>query len=275
MNHSRLPLRRQRLSGPRRRHVRKLGIPLLRAVLFDLGDTLVHLDRPREEVFQASLEAIYSHLTQLGLRADFHRFAKTYVRMFEDASATCSLYKIEIPLPDIIARTLRKHKFGNLEQDLIQRAMEEYYRPEIEAWQVYPDTVDTLVALRDGGFEMGLISNAQSDYAVRTILRKFDLEKFFKVILSSAALRLRKPRAEVFLRALDALNVKPSQTVFVGDSIDADIIGARALGMRALHLLRRPIGKIDHDATVTSLTEALARITSWQNASLAKTTRFP
>ena len=268
----------QRLSGPRRRHVSRLGIRLLRAVLFDLGDTLVHLDRPWDEVFQASLEALYGHLTQLGLRVDFKRFAKTYVRMFVDAAATSSLYKIEIPLPDIMAKTLRKHKFGYLPPDLIQKAMEEYYRPEVEAWQIYPDTVDTLVALRDTGFDLGLISNAKSDYAVRTILKKFDLERFFKVIVTSAALRLRKPRAEVFLRALDALKVKPCQAVFIGDSIDADILGARALGMRALHLVRKPresAGTVDPDATVINLTQALAQITSWQNTLQSNTVQSP
>ncbi len=243
---------------------------MLRAVLFDLGDTLVHLDRPWEDVFNANLEAIYAYLTKLGLKSDFQRFAKTFVGVFEDASAKSDLFKIEIPMQDMISKVLRKLKFKNSIEGLIHSAMLEYYKPEIEAWQLYPDTIDSLAALRDNGFEMGLVSNSKSAWAVHAILEKFGLQKFFRAIVTSAELRIRKPRASIFMRALTALDLKPSETVFVGDSLEADIIGARSLGIRAIHLLRRPVEStslVDPEATVSSLFEALSQITAWKNAS--------
>lgn len=242
---------------------------MLRAVLIDLGDTLVHLDRPWEDVFQANLEAIYAYLKKSGLNSDFQGFVATFVRIFEDASAKSDFYKIEIPMQDIISTVLRKLKFRNPSEDLIRTAMEEFYGPEIKAWQVYPDTIPTLIALRDDGFEMGLISNAKSDWAVHAILEQHSLQKFFNVILTSAALRIRKPRAEIFTRALKALDVKPSETVFLGDSLQADIIGARTLGIRSIHLLRRPVeptNLVDPEVTVSSLSEALDQITEWKNS---------
>ena len=85
---------------------------------------------------------------------------------------------------------------------MVLTAIMEFYKPEIAAWDLYPDTMETLVALRDDGLKMGLISNAKSDWAVRAILEKHDLSKFFGVILTSAALRIRKPRLDIFWRAL-------------------------------------------------------------------------
>jgi len=244
---------------------------LLQAVLLDLGDTLIHLDRPWDEVLHANLEAIYNYLTKLGLRLDFEKFAETFMRVFEDASAKADLYKIEIPMQDILAKVLRKSRLEVLGVDLIQNAMTEFYRPEIEAWQLYPDSINTLTALRAERFKMGLISNAKSDWAVHAILQRLDIQKFFDVVVTSAQLRIRKPRPDIFNRALTALKTKPPEAVFVGDSLEADIIGARSLGMKSIHVCRRPVEgpkPVGSGADVSSLTEALKQITAWNNGSM-------
>jgi len=46
---------------------------LLKAVLLDLGDTLVHLDRPWEDVFNANLQELYNYLTTKGLKWNFEK----------------------------------------------------------------------------------------------------------------------------------------------------------------------------------------------------------
>lgn len=247
---------------------------LLRAVLLDLGDTLVHLDRPWEEVFHANLEAIYNYLTKLGLRLDHDRFTETFIGTFHDAASTADTYRIEIPMQEIIEKTLRKSKLEVLGVDLIQNAMAEFYGPEIKAWQVYPDTIDTLTALKNDGFGMGLISNAKSDWAVHAILQKHDLEKFFDVVVTSAQLRIRKPRPDIFTKALAALEAKPPETVFVGDSLEADVLGARSVGINSIHVRRRPSESARMKgswADVDSLSQAYKQISDWNNGSVQGT----
>jgi putative hydrolase of the HAD superfamily len=151
-------------------------------------------------------------------------------------------------------------------QRLMQGALEEYHRPELQLWQLYPDSLETLVTLETEGYQLGLISNANSDWAVNAILRKFEIHRFFKIILTSAALRIRKPRPAIFLKALDALKTLPKETVFVGDSFDADVIGARNVGIHAIHLRRKPTERVilvEPEVTVTSLSEAVKIINSW------------
>ena len=183
------------------------------------------------------------------------------------------IYKIEIPMGDIIAKALRKSKLEVLGVDLIRNAEVEFFRPEVEAWQLYPDTVETLAALKNNGLKMGVISNAKSDWAVHAILAKNGIEGFFGVIVTSASMRIRKPRPEIFTRALTDMGAKPSETVFVGDSVEADVSGARNVGMRSIHVLRRPVEPTHSagpEATVTSLREAANQITAWKNGSLEK-----
>jgi putative hydrolase of the HAD superfamily len=246
-------------------------VGLLRAVVFDLGDTLVHLSRPWEDVFRDNLEAAHSYLTKLGLKLDFQQFAETFMRQFNDASEKAGLYKVEIPMQEIIAKTLRKAKLEVLGVDLVQNAMMEFYQPEIEAWQLYPDTIKTLETLREQELRMGLISNAKSEWFVSAILEKFNLRQFFDVVITSAEIGLRKPRADIFMKALSSLNIKASEAVFVGDSLYADILGAKAVGIQSIHLVRKPLDDChvpDRYVAVASLTEALDQIANCQNASL-------
>jgi HAD superfamily hydrolase (TIGR01662 family) len=232
------------------------------------------LDSPWDDVFNTNLQALHSYLSKLGLKFDYERFSARFIRLFDNASATADLYKIEIPMQEIISKVMKKSGLQFLGVDLPTSAMIEFYRREVDAWQVYPDTIETLSALKEGGFEMGLISNSKSDWLVHSILQRQDLEKFFQVIVTSAAMKIRKPRPEIFTEALKTLKVKPSESVFVGDSIQADVSGANSLGMRSIHVFRKPITTTHPakpDATVTSLSEIPRLITSWNNGTNTST----
>ena len=241
---------------------------MVRAVFLDLGETLVHLDRPWEEVFRSNLQALCNYLASLGLQLNFEKFSETFVRMFNDASYRADLFKVEIPMQEILSKVLRKSGLQVLGVDIPTNAMMEFYRPEVESWQLYPDAIETLTKLDQDGYPMGVISNAKSDWMVRAIVERSDIGKFLNAIVSSAAIKVRKPRAEIFIQAMNELNVKPQDSVFVGDSISADVAGAKSLGMRAIHVLRKPIDSdcpTVPDATVKSLSEALKIINNWNS----------
>jgi len=240
-----------------------LGIGLLQAVLFDLGDTLVYLSRPWEDVFTDNLKALHTHLARFGLGSDLNEFADAFVSSFEDASAVSSLYKIEIPMQEIIRRTVKKLKFKKVARSILMGSEEEFYRPEIESWQLYPDAVQTLRVLREAGLRIGLISNTKSDLLVHRILEKFDLRNFFDAVVTSAAVGVRKPRSDIFMRILEDLKSKPAETVLVGDSLEADILGAKILGIRSVHLNRRSAGPsclVNPEVSVNSLAQFMAHL---------------
>lgn len=80
----------------------------------------------------------------------------------------------------------------------------------------------------------------------------------FDAVVVSGAVNKRKPSPEIFTRTLNALGVSAAETVLVGDTLDADIEGAKAVGMKAVYIKRReekPVETAVPDATITSLTE--------------------
>lgn len=239
---------------------------MLRTVLIDLGETLVHLDRPWDDVFTADLISLHSYLKERGLKLDFGKFAKAFISVFENASATADFYKIEVPMQSIISKALGKIKFKDCRGEQLRQAVIEFYAPEIGEWNLFPDTVQTLTALKNNAMRLGLISNTKSEWLVYSILKRTELQDFFTITLTSAEMGIRKPRAEIFERALAMIGSRPNESVFIGDSMNADVIGAKLAGMRAIHVRRRPpVNTLAHpDATVGSLSEALKQIIEWK-----------
>jgi putative hydrolase of the HAD superfamily len=90
-----------------------------------------------------------------------------------------------------------------------------------------------LDAIRDRGLKTGLVSNTWESR--RLLLGDLDeqgLRVRLDAIVFSSDLGVRKPRPEIFHRALDELAVEPENALFVGDRLRADVQGARDVGMR-------------------------------------------
>jgi len=132
-----------------------------------------------------------------------------------------------------------------------------FFEPEIKSWVLYDDTISTLSTLRDHGYRFALVSNSRSHWAVVEIMKRLKIDHYFQTILTSASVGLRKPRPEIYLRAINILGSSSDSTVMIGNSLEIDVLGAKKLGIRALHVEReiaeeRPVAP---DATIKSLSE--------------------
>jgi putative hydrolase of the HAD superfamily len=83
------------------------------------------------------------------------------------------------------------------------------------------------------------VSNFAIPECIDKLLEKHDLNRFFDVVVVSATVNKRKPSPEIFQKALKKLGVCAETSVFVGDTADADIIGAKAAGMKTIFIERR------------------------------------
>jgi putative hydrolase of the HAD superfamily len=107
-------------------------------------------------------------------------------------------------------------------------------------------------------YHLGVVSNFAIPECVLSLLHQSKIEHFFEAIIISGAVNKRKPHQDIFKRALDMLNIKADEAVFVGDTIDADIEGAKATGMKAIYIERRtqkPSEKFKPDRTIKRLSE--------------------
>jgi putative hydrolase of the HAD superfamily len=123
-------------------------------------------------------------------------------------------------------------------------------------------TKDVLEKLHDV-YKLGVVSNFAIPECVDELLQKYGLEKFFDVVVVSGAVNKRKPSPEIFQKALSEMGVSAEETVFVGDTVDADVIGAKAAGMKSIFIERRVQKDAEHacpNQTIKGLSELLDAI---------------
>jgi putative hydrolase of the HAD superfamily len=83
-------------------------------------------------------------------------------------------------------------------------------------------------------YSLALVSNFDDSTAAFDVLRRGAVHHLFHARVISVDHGWRKPRASIFEHALAALSVSPSEALFVGDSAEEDVVGARRLGMDAV-----------------------------------------
>ena len=105
-----------------------------------------------------------------------------------------------------------------------------------QAWEhagnfdLFDDAIPVLELLRGRGLKVGLLSNSARDLG--RFVEHHDLT--VDAVLTSRDHGKTKPHEAIFLRMLELLDVAPPDAVMVGDQLEDDIEGARAVGMRAL-----------------------------------------
>jgi len=126
-------------------------------------------------------------------------------------------------------------------------------------FEIYDDVAPVLAGLSASGFVLGVISN--SHRSLEAFKTHFKLDALIGATISSAEHGFMKPHRSIFDAALQQAGVSAREAVMVGDSLKADIEGARAAGMRGILLRRsgeKPAALPPGISLVTSLHELRA-----------------
>ena len=102
-------------------------------------------------------------------------------------------------------------------------------------WEfTFPWIVETLDQLRDEGYRMSVISNA--DGRVEEQLHNLGMRGYFERVYDSEVVGVEKPEPGIYEPALNDLGLRPEEAVFIGDMFYIDIWGANRVGIPGLHL---------------------------------------
>jgi HAD superfamily hydrolase (TIGR01509 family) len=137
----------------------------------------------------------------------------------------------EVEYPALVRRLLAESGIEAGDDEL-----DRFLDAEHTAWAPARELADTthalLETLRDRGLKLGLVSNAFDPPALlHRDLEQMGIAERIDFAVFSSEVGRRKPDPALFERALEALGVRAERTLFVGDSLAADIAGAAALGM--------------------------------------------
>ena len=120
---------------------------------------------------------------------------------------------------------------------LLVAAEAAFFEPELQAMRLLPGALELLETLDARGLRQGLISNASSHYFILECCRRLELDRYLDPVLSSAAIGWAKPDPRIFEAILTQWGYPPASALMVGDTVEADIAGARGLGMRSILLM--------------------------------------
>jgi len=206
---------------------------VLRAVLFDWGDTLmqwVYDDDLIDAGHRAGLAAVD--------RPDLPEGAalSALVRERQDLLFMLGATE-EIEYPESI-RAILSELGAELSDDELNRFLEAEHAAWAPARTLGAHTHALLDSLRGRGLKLGLVSNAfDPGWLLHRDLADMGLAERLDFAVFSSEIGKRKPHPEIFQRALGALEVQPEEALFVGDRLYEDVRGAGELGMKTVQAL--------------------------------------
>lgn len=205
----------------------------VKAVLFDLGNTLVY-----QNPYKTFQKILGTHGIIRTTEEIEEAFAKTGGEFDIEKHSRLSAHEFYTQLNIHIL----KHS-GITNSNSLQALAEDINIQwfEVSKIYVYRDVKTTLAKLKKMGLKLGLITD---DYKidVEKILPKVGLQKFFDVCVCGDTVGKRKPDLQVFKHALNQLNIRASEAIYVGDRLDTDYLGAKKAGMTPI-LIRRKSNK--------------------------------
>src|SRR6266581_7193478 len=211
---------------------------MIRGVTFDWWHTIAETPRPDYDARMrtARVEQIASALSAHRPRIEAETLYRSYdrhTRLLEDHWHR----NRDLPPDEQIDAFL---EFAGLDpsdarlREPIAKAFGEAIRAEPPVLD--PHIRETLERLRAAGYRIGLVSNTGRTWGrfLRPIQDDMGIGRYFDVPVFSDEVGVRKPNPRIFQVALDALGVRPEETVHIGDDVVADVDGAKRLGMRAV-----------------------------------------
>jgi putative hydrolase of the HAD superfamily len=200
---------------------------VMTAVLLDALGTLVELQPPAPRLrrvlaaqgFDVDEErAARGFAAEIGYYLQHHLEGSDRERLDDLRDRCADAMRQALELPGLDRAHAREAMLGSLE-----------FKP-------FPDALPALARLADDGHVVVIVSNW--DCSLPDWLGPSGLLDRVAGVVTSAEVGAGKPDARVFERGLELARVRPEQAVHVGDSLENDVAGARAVGIRAVLVAR-------------------------------------
>lgn len=216
-----------------------------KAVFFDAGGTLIHIDFPRVALAirqvlgrdipvrdfvaaeYAGRAAVEASMASGEISTDNTRWRVHFAAML--AAVGVAGRDFELAGPAIMDMHKQKHLWSG----------------------VFPGTADGLASLRVAGYFVAVISNA--DGTVESLLHEAGVREHLSFVIDSGIVGVEKPEPRIFEMALEKAGVSAEESYYVGDIYPIDVVGARSVGMTPV--LVDPLGRYgDRDCrTITDV----------------------
>ena len=208
----------------------------IEAILFDLDDTLVDARGSWRAGFAEAIAELHADspaLRRLGSPTAI--YDEHFRRYSEQAHRAAGFGEWQASFTIAAFERLVAEHVGP-DPALASRLVARYQAATPGHLAIFPDAEPLLERL-GARYPLGLISNGPSELQ-RPKIEKFDLERYFEVVLVSGEFGTRKPDPSIFAAALETLGIPAARAVFIGDNPTDDIAGASAVGLASIWVNR-------------------------------------
>lgn len=225
----------------------------IRALLFDLDDTLLETHHAHQAALSASCARAAERHPEWTVEALVRIFTETYRRLEDDLEAGRIKFNTQL-----LFRTRTWEE--TLDACGLPRGIGEelalvYLEKRRSLYQLYDDVPDALTEF-GADYTLVLVTNGLSDLQ-REKIAAVRLERWIERIVVSGEVESWKPDSGIFRHALEMAGASAGEAVMIGDSLTRDIVGANAMGIPSVWMRRyahlEPIKGIQPTAEVADL----------------------
>ncbi len=198
------------------------------AIFFDLDDTIVAYDGNVRPIWQTLSDAYAAKTDAVDASVLFQQIMEISRWYWGDTER----HKTGRQDMKKARREIVRTTFGKLDLDTTDAdsLADEYSKRRREEIELFPQARETLEGFQKANIRMALISNGEATLQ-REKLARFELEKYFDLILLEGELGFGKPEHRIFRLALDKMSLDAADVWMVGDSLTYDISPANELGI--------------------------------------------
>ncbi|MEK5077943.1 HAD family hydrolase [Solibacillus sp. FSL W7-1436] len=211
---------------------------MFKAVLFDLDGTLLNRDKSVELFINQQYERLYELLS--------HIPKEQYISRFIELDNHGYVWKDKVYQQLISEFNIPSLTWEELLQDYVKQFKHHCVG--------FPHIHKMLEELKNNKIALGMITNGYGQFQMDNI-KALEIEKYFDVILVSEWEGIKKPNPQIFMNALEQLNVEPSESVFIGDHPENDVKAAQNVGMKGIWKKNNQWTDIEADAIIDDYLE--------------------
>lgn len=216
-------------------------------IFFDLDHTLWDFDKNSALTFEKIL-------VENNVHVELSAFLDIYMPVNQEY---WKLYRNEQVTKEELRYLRLKKTFETMgvqvSDNLIDVLAEEYIGHLSSFNHVLPDTVAILEYLKPT-YKLHIITNGFQEIQDKK-LKNAQIYAYFDKIINSEMAGVKKPNPKIFQLALENARVLPEKALMIGDNIEADILGAKAVGLHALHFNVHDDPVHNHSPIINALSE--------------------